>query len=318
MNLRLGPGVIVCFALAAIVGARALCAQGAVPDWQSKIGGKMEFDMASVRQDKGPFTPPSFALSPDDAYIANTDALNADFPLSVYIEFAYKLWLTSDQRHTLYDPLPKWVTTDRYMIRAKADHPVTKDQMRLMMQTLLAERFGLKLHFENKEAEVILMTLTKPGVLGPRLRPAAEAACAVVPSPPPVQRKDPKTMSADEIPWTCNYTLVPRPGKMMLGGSRSTTTELIAEFLGSLASNFGLVSRPVVDQTGLTGKYDFTIEFAQPQRPGADSGPDAEQSAPAGPDLMEAAQEQLGLRFKPGKAVLSMPVIDHVDRPLEN
>lgn len=288
------------------------------PAWQKAAGGPMHFEVASIHEDKGPFTPPTFALSPDDAYIANTDSLTADFPLSVYLEFAYKLWLTPDQRHALYDPLPKWVTTDRYKIQAKAEHPVTKEQMRLMMQALLAERFGLKLHFENKESPVIVMTLAKPGVLGPRLRPAAEAACEVSPSPPPAQRKDPKTMSAEEVPWTSNYTLMPRSGKMILGGARHTSMQLIADFLGSLGGNFGLVSRPIVDQTGLTGKYDFTLEAAQPQRPNAEAAADSDQTAPAGPDLLQAAREQLGLQFKPGKAALSVPVIDHVERPSEN
>ena len=285
---------------------------------QKAADGSMQFEVASIHQDKGPFTPPTFALSADDAYIANTDSLTADFPLSVYIEFAYKLWPTSDERHAMYDSLPKWVTTDRYRIQAKVDHPVTKQQMRVMMQALLADRFGLKLHFEDKEMPVIVMTLAKPGVLGTRLRPAATETCDVTPSPPPAHRKDPQTMSIDEIPWTCNYMLMPRAGKMMLGGARHTTMQLVADFLGGLGGNFGLVSRPIVDETGLTGRYDFALEFAQPQRPNAEPGADADQTAPAGPDLIQAAREQLGLQFKPGKAFISMPVIDRVERPSEN
>ena len=105
---------------------------------------------------------------------------------------------------------------------------------------------------------------------------------------------------------------------MLLGGARHTSMQLVADFLGGLGGNFGLVSRPIVDQTGLTGRYDFTIEFAQPQRPNAEPAADAEQTAPAGPDLIQAAREQLGLQFKAGKAVVSMPVIDHVERPSEN
>lgn len=315
MGLR--SGLLLCAALAAMVAVSALRAQEtAAPDGATKSGGKMEFEVASVREDKGPFRPPSFALSPDDAYIANTDALTADFTLSTYIEFAYKLWLTSDQRHALYDPQPKWVTTDRYEIRAKADHPVTKEQMRLMMQTLLADRFGLKLHFESKEVPVIAMTLTKSGAPGPRLRPDSGTACDVTPRPPSQPKGDARTMSADEIPWTCNYTLIMRSGNMVLGGARHTTAALIAEFLGSLAGNFGLLDRPVVDQTGLTGRYDFTIEFAAPQKGSAEAGSNTD--APTGPDLLEAAREQLGLRLKPGRAVLSLPVIDHVERPSEN
>jgi len=313
-------GYCMVFGFAMAVFVRALSAQSAedTPAARQTAGGSMQFEVASIHEDNGPFTPPTFALSPDDAYIANTDSLTADFPLSVYIEFAYKLWPTPDERHALYDPLPKWVTTDRYRIQAKADHPVTKEQMRFMMRALLTDRFGLKLHFEDKEMPVIVMTLAKPGVLGPGLHPAATAACDVTPSPPPAKRKDPQTMSVDEIPWTCNYTLMPRAGKMLLGGARHTSMQLVADFLGGLGGNFGLVSRPIVDQTGLTGRYDFTIEFAQPQRPNAEPAADAEQTAPAGPDLIQAAREQLGLQFKAGKAVVSMPVIDHVERPSEN
>jgi len=303
--------------LAVSANVQAQEMRAAIQDGQTNAGAKLEFDVASVREDKGPFTPPSFALSPDDAYIANTDSLTADFPLSAYIEFAYGLWPTPEEHHALFDPLPKWVTTDRYRIEAKADHPVTKAQMRLMMQALLADRFGLKLHFEDKELSVVAMTLAKPGVLGPRLRPSAGDACAVAPGAPR-PKGNPQTMSADEIPWTCNYSLMPRPEKMALGGARHTTMQLVAEFLGSLGGNFGLVTKPIVDQTGLTGRYDFTIEFAMPQRPNAEPGAGAEPSAPAGPDLLQAAQEQLGLRFKPGKAVLSVPVIDRVERPSEN
>lgn len=320
--MRLRLGMYVCVALAAIVSIKGLTAQQSnVPqksDTQRKTGAaKMEFEVASVREDKGPFTPPNFALSVDDAYLANTDSLTADFPLSAYIEFAYKLWPTPDERHALYDPLPKWVTTDRYKIQAKVDHPATKDEMRLMVQSLLADRFGLKLHFENKEVPVLAMTLAKPGVLGPRLRPAGEGVACDAPRPA-LPKGDPKTMSVDEIPWTCNYTLMPRSGKMLLGGARQTSTDLIAKFIGSLAGNFGLISRPVVDQTGLTGKYDFTMEFAQPQREDADAGAGADQTAPAGPDMIEAARQQLGLQFKPEKAVVSLMVIDHVERPSEN
>ena len=318
VNVRLRSSLCGCAVLASMLPVKTLSSQTIAPDSQLNAGEKMEFEVASVRVDNGPFVPPSFALSPDDAYIANTDALTADFALSTYIEFAYKLWLTSDQRHALYDPLPKWVTAERYKIQAKADHPVTKEQMRLMMQALLADRFGLKLHFESREVPVVVMTLAKPGVLGPRLRPDTGGTACDAPRQPLPAKSDPRTMSADDIPWTCNYMLMPRSGNMTLGGARSTTTKLIAEFLGNLAGSFGLLDRPVVDQTGLTGRYDFTLEFAGPQRASAGPGADAEQGAPAGPDLIEAAKEQLGLRLKPGRAVLSMPVIDHVDRPSEN
>ena len=95
----------------------------------------------------------------------------ADFPLETYIEFAYKLWLSPEQRKTMLANLPKWVGSDRYEIHAKAEGNPTKDQMRLMMQSLLAERFKLAVHFETQEVPVLAMTLIKPGKLGPKLTP---------------------------------------------------------------------------------------------------------------------------------------------------
>ena len=94
--MRLRSGVHVCAVLAVMATVRVLGAQqAAAPDPHMKSGEKMEFEVASVRENEGPFVPPSFALSPDDAY-SDTDALNADFSLSTYIEFAYKPWLTRD------------------------------------------------------------------------------------------------------------------------------------------------------------------------------------------------------------------------------
>ena len=113
----------------------------------------MSFDVASIHQSRpGTFTPPNFPLGPDDAYAPTGGILTADFPLEIYIEFAYKLWLTPDQRRSFIAQLPKWAAsdTDSYTIhaRAAASNP-TKDQMRLMMQALLADRFRLAVHFEN-------------------------------------------------------------------------------------------------------------------------------------------------------------------------
>ena len=72
--------------------------------------------------------------------------MSADFPLQVHIEFAYKMMPSREQTETMLAHLPKWVTTDRFIIQAKAEGNPTKDQMRLMMQSLLADRFKLAVH----------------------------------------------------------------------------------------------------------------------------------------------------------------------------
>ncbi len=138
-----------------------------VPDWQTAAGGTMSFEVASIRPTKeGEFTPPNFPLSSDDSYHPVGGNFSADFPLWVYIEFAYKLWLSPEQRKAMRSNLPKWVGTDAYEIHAKGPANATKDQMRLMMQSLLAEQFKLAAHFESQEVPVLAMSLINRGSWG--------------------------------------------------------------------------------------------------------------------------------------------------------
>jgi hypothetical protein len=105
------------------------------PQWQTAAGGKMEFSVASVKPDSAAMSQDTvysnFPLGPGDYYTPNGGLFRAtDFPLLAYIAFAYKL--TSNDAKTFFDQLPKWVTSDRYDIEARADGNPTKDQMRLM------------------------------------------------------------------------------------------------------------------------------------------------------------------------------------------
>lgn len=122
----------------------------------------------------GKFTPPNFALNIDDTSIPPGRRLLADFPLESYIEFAYKIMPAREQTETMLAHLPKWVATDRFVIQAKAEGKPTKDQMRLMMQSLLADRFKLAVHFETQTVPVLALGLKKSGEIGPRLRPHSQ------------------------------------------------------------------------------------------------------------------------------------------------
>jgi Protein of unknown function (DUF3738) len=162
------------------------CEVAAIKPSQPDTPGKISFDVASIRQSKrGTFTPPNFALDNGDSYAPFPDPgghFTADFPLAVYIEFAYKLWLTPEQKDSMLAHLPKWVATDNFEIHAKAEANPTKDQMRLMMQSLLADRFKLAIHFETQQVPVLALVLEKPGRTGPKLRshsagPLATSKC---------------------------------------------------------------------------------------------------------------------------------------------
>ena len=213
------------------------------------------FEVVSVHADQGPFKPPSFALSADDSFQDPHGHFHADFALPNYIQFAYKLWLTEDERSAMMAKLPGWVSMDRFEIEAIAPLNTTKDQYRLMMQRLLAGRFGLKLHFEQTERPVLAMVLAKPGKAGPKLIPHAQGPpCGGKPKP-------------GLFPAECyTYLAMPIQDGIFQLGARATSMDLIADFVGDFAGRSGEIGRRVVDQTGLTGLWDFTLEIATPNQ----------------------------------------------------
>jgi uncharacterized protein (TIGR03435 family) len=264
-------------------------------DWEVKARGTMAFEVASIHEDKGPFKPPSFDLSSDEWFREPNGRFHADFALPTYMQFAYKIMLAPEERRAMLAKLPRWVETDRFDIEATAPLHLTKDQYRLMMQALLAERFGLKLHFEKRELPVLALVLAKPGRPGPKLIPHEQGqSCDEKPKP-------------ETYPKECySYPAMPVKDGMFLFGSRATSMDLIADFLGELGGRSGEIGRRVVDQTGLTGLWDFTLETAPPD------------GVPAGQTLLEAVHDQLGIKLRPARAVVSVLVVDHVERPSEN
>ena len=293
----------------------ASAGQIAVPEWQTKAGGKMSFEVASIHQSKpGAFTPPNFALDELDDFDGENPhgRFYADFPLETYITFAYKLHVTAAETHTLVTPLDKWISTDSFVIRAKAEGNPTKDQMRLMMQSLLADRFGLLAHYENQEVPVFSLVLNKPGKMGPKLRAHAEGTPCDVKGPLP--ENGPPVKPGDVFPPICNAVmLMPEPNHAMLLGSRNITINGIAGALPSIER----LGRPVVNETGLTGTFDFTLEWTPEPDHAAPPGA-ALSTEPEAPPFMGALNDQLGLKLKPGKASLPILIVDHVQRPSEN
>jgi uncharacterized protein (TIGR03435 family) len=291
--------------------------QGAA-DWQSAAGGKMAFEVASVKLDRGDFRPPNFPLDNGNAFTAG-DRFTADFPLLVYIHFAYKMDFSRQQRDSMLAHLPKWIASDRYAIEAKASGPATKDQMRLMMQALLADRFHLAIHFETQETAVMALKLAKAGKTGPKLRPHSEGPpCEDLPVPAAGQGR--AGDGSGIFPERCYVQVLIGNGHQLWAGSRNTSMERLAEVLSGL----GHLDRPVVDQTGFSGPIDYEMKWTpepdpvglpdtQPiGQPGTNPPPEP------GTTFLQALREQLGLKLEPAKAPLRVLVIDHVERPSEN
>ena len=272
-------------------------------DWETKAGGKLSFEVASVKIDDTRRRS-SFPLDASDVYASTGGRLSANFPLLTYISFAYKLSTIPEQYQALVARLPKWVAEDSFDIQAKAsDSDPTKDQMRLMMQDLLAERFKLAVRLETQEAPVFTLVLAKPGNLGPKLRPHSEGPPCDAPPPPGV------------FPPTCHPVGMKGGNGRTTAASRDITIPQMAEVLPLMDTQLG---RPVVDQTGLSGTFDFTLDWAREIGRISQGVVTTVPADPQGPSFQQALREQLGLKLESTKAPLQILVIDHIERPSEN
>jgi uncharacterized protein (TIGR03435 family) len=127
------------------------------------------FDVASVKANKtpNPRQTTNVPLGPGDAYTPTGGYFSATgVPLLTYIAFAYKI--QGNQIPALQSQLPEWAVTDRFDIQARVEGNPGKDQMRLLMQTLLADRFKLAIHRDTSEASVAALVVAKEGKVGRR------------------------------------------------------------------------------------------------------------------------------------------------------
>jgi uncharacterized protein (TIGR03435 family) len=297
-------------ALVASVPLACLAQTTAMPDWQKAAGGKQEFDAVSVRENKSGEAPYSnFPLNPGSQFDAKGGLLVAkDMPLLQFIVFAYKPDMFQIQEFRA--KLPEWARATRYDIEARVEGNPTKDDIRLMMQSLLAERFHMVVHRETRNAPVFAIVLARPEKTGPRLTPHPEddQTCAKTVFPPTL---------GGAYPIACGASgqIAPEtPGDFAAVGYNLT--------MGAVATALGgaddVIDRRVIDQTGLTGKFDFRIEFFP--EPNLTASPDAAaDAAPVGPSFAEALKSQLGLKLVEQKRPTEVLVIDHIEeKPTDN
>ncbi len=216
--------------------------------------------------------------------------------------------------------LPNWLNSEKYDIEARMDSSVTdglqkisEDQRRVekrrMLQALLADRFKLMLHRETKQLGMYALVIAKNG---PKLQEAKP------------DDTYPKGMKDDGRPLGA--------GVFRLGRYAGGRGELVGQGL-PMATLVRLLSekilnRSVLDNTGLTGSYDFTLQWTiadESQGPmfkgaGEDQQGTGSTNPPesSGPSLFTAIQEQLGLKLESQKGSGQVLVIDHVEKPSEN
>jgi uncharacterized protein (TIGR03435 family) len=208
---------------------------------------------------------------------------------------------------------------DSFIVSAKIPAGATKEQFQRMMQNMLAERFKLVVHHEQKEMQTYDLVVAKGGL---KLRERGEEP----PAKEDAAEPDPKRPASTEGPklGKDGFPTLPEgfTSAMMKGRARMMYPRQTMEwFAGMIAGQLG---RPVIDATGLTGKYDFALFWAYGDGPAgrastSDSTPLAAATDPEGPTLFEAIQSQLGLKLESKKGPVDIVVVDHAEKvPTEN
>jgi uncharacterized protein (TIGR03435 family) len=253
------------------------------------------FEVASIKPTK----------TPDGGFYLNdtSDGITGrNVPLVYLVKQAFGIY--EDFR---YSGAPNWLRSDCYDVEAKMETSVAEQFRKLpraqrilaehhMLQVLLAERFNLKVHRETKEVPVYFLVVARNG---PKLQES---------KPNPDDPKAPKNAVWHE---SMKNGLIIMPAELM-------PIEQLASRLS------GIVGRKVLDKTELTGKYDFTLQYAEdqsapPVSAGASEGqPTPNASDPNGTTIFTALQDQLGLKLASGKGPIEIIVIDHVERASGN
>jgi len=203
-------------------------------------------------------------------------------PLTQIISFAF------DVQAKQVIGLPEWADTDKFDIDGKPDGEGAPNgkQWKNMIRKLLADRFKLTFHKDKKELSVYVLSVSKTGA---------------------------KLTRNDSSPNGL-------PGLFFQGlGKLNVRNALITDFTGLMQS--AVLDRPVVDQTGLAGRFDFTLNWTPDDSQFGGMGakiPPPTDSADAPPNLYTAIQEQIGLKLDATKAPADVMVIDHVEKPSAN
>lgn len=199
---------------------------------------------------------------------------------------------------------PGWLDSDLYDLDAKAEDAAGLNLTAgRMLQTFLEDRCKLKVHREARETPVYALTVAKGG---PKLKQSTLDSCTPLDlNHPPL---DPHTAP-------CGFPVMRNNKGNIVADAHGIT---LAEFA---ARALTFVDRPVIDKTGLTGRYDIHLEYAitGAMRVNGGEAPDLTLPAdPAGASMFSAVQSQLGLRLVSEKAPIDVIVVDSVERPSEN
>ncbi|MFZ0820814.1 MAG: M56 family metallopeptidase [Candidatus Acidiferrales bacterium] len=307
---------------AGLIGAPSIRAQSQTQN-TAAISYDFKYDVVSIKPTKS--APPRdegfiFEMPPDGFRVKN-------LRLVQLLSFAYGAPSSDNPagfRPDQFWYIPDWANSARFDVEAKMDASVADalnklnpDQRKIarahMLQALLADRFKLVLHRETRNLPIYLLVIAKNG---PKLKePPSGETYPTIGDPDHPNPNLPRTMA----------------GMMGMGGGSEGTLKITS--YGAPFPNFAkMLSGPlwhnIVDKTGLTGKYDFTLQWTPDgaSAPAAGGGDGAQSgtgvpsvSEPSSwPSIFTAIQQQLGLKLEPAKGPVEIIVIDHVERPSGN
>jgi uncharacterized protein (TIGR03435 family) len=283
--------------LVTVVGIRTTTARAQSASPQTAGGPFPKFEIVSIKSCK-PGTP-----GEREGRVSAPGRLNigcgmlADTDNTGMIQVAYNRYAGGQLNSYRVIPIeggPDWIHSESFEINAESDgHPSILMMEGPMMQTILEDRFKLQIHRKTRQGLVYELAL---GTGSPKLKPLQDGSCI----PVVIGRPLPLLPGGKHICRNMVNLDFPRAVEME-GGTLSSFTGLLGMAL----------DRPVIDKTGITGNFEIHLVF---------SPNDSAAPRPVAADLsiVQAIQEQLGLRLVPAKGPVDALVIDHIERPSEN
>ena len=287
--------VLVC-ALSLLAGVLPCHAQNA----NGADGKPLAFEVVSIRLSPPAKAMPQFGPTADGYHAIGLPVLVSILQAELPTGAGESAYFTNDRILNA----PDWVRSERYDIEAKVPEADLAEwhkpgaqpaMMHAMLRAMLVERFKLTLHRETKESPVYTLVLAKGG--------------------PKMKDSNPDTPHPSGIAMPGGTVMVPDQNGQLLnfyGASMSSLALVLSNFAG----------RPVVDQTGLKGKYDFSLDrttvMAARNEMGAAGAAPPPLAGDSAPSIFTAVQEQLGLKMVSGKSSVETLVLDHIEKPTGN
>jgi uncharacterized protein (TIGR03435 family) len=257
----------------------------ATPQSVDKVAKPIEFDVVSIKQNKTDSGGGSGRTTPDGDTNINT-------------LLAYQIGPVYGVEYDNIYGLPDWAQNNRYDIQTKvaaedieAYRKLHSAERHRMMQAVFEDRLKLKVHFGTKEVPMYQLVIAKGS--------------------PKLHESKPGDTYANGIKAP-DGTPIGGAGAMMGRGLYTGQQVTVSALLNWLK---GVTGRPVVDKTGLTGKYDISLHWAPDPGP---TSPDSASPDDSGPSIFTALEEQLGLKLEPSKGTVATLIIDHIEPPSPN